>query len=107
MSVAIPPMHVINLHRLLNHAAESVIRHTAKEQLIPVRGSLSKAHKCVGCSRAKIRRQAIPSSTETRACAPFSRIFIDLTGPKPRTFRGNTVCITSCHWLWGTPRREE
>ncbi|CAN0456982.1 unnamed protein product, partial [Discosporangium mesarthrocarpum] len=90
MSVANPPRHVINLYRLLDHAGESGIRRTAKEQGIPVRGSLSKAHKCVGCSRAKIRRQAIPSLTETRACSPLSRIFVDLTGPKPRTPGGNT-----------------
>ncbi|CAN0500258.1 unnamed protein product, partial [Discosporangium mesarthrocarpum] len=86
-------MHVIHLHRLLNHAGESRIRRTAKEQGIPVRGSLFKVHKCVGCSRAKIRRRAIPRSTETRAGTPYCRICIDLTGPKPRTHGGNTYAM--------------
>ncbi|CAN0488893.1 unnamed protein product, partial [Discosporangium mesarthrocarpum] len=93
LSVANPPMHVINLHRLLYHAGESGIRRTAKEQGIPVRGSLFKAHKCVGCSRVKIRRWAIPRSTETRASTPYSQIFVDLTGPKPRTHGGNTYAM--------------
>ncbi|CAN0510010.1 unnamed protein product, partial [Discosporangium mesarthrocarpum] len=46
-----------------------------------------------GMQQGEIRRRAIPRSTETRAGTPYSRIFIDLTGPKPRTHGGNTYAM--------------
>ncbi|CAM9751359.1 unnamed protein product, partial [Sphacelaria rigidula] len=43
----------------------------------------SHAHPCRGYSEAKGLRRPIPRSTHTRAAKSASRVFVDLSGPKP------------------------
>ncbi|CAN0030802.1 unnamed protein product, partial [Choristocarpus tenellus] len=74
-------MHINVFHCILNHAGEKILRHTAQEQGITLSGNLAST-KCIGCAKGIRIRDPVPKSTTVRARGPFTRIFIDLTGPK-------------------------
>ncbi|CAM9865231.1 unnamed protein product [Sphacelaria rigidula] len=60
------------------HVHEDLLRRTAKQLGVELRGEL---RPCRGCSEGKGLRQPIPISTHTRAVEPASSVFVDLTGP--------------------------
>ncbi|CAM9733137.1 unnamed protein product [Sphacelaria rigidula] len=62
------------------HVHEDLLRKTAKQQGKQLAGELQP---CRGCSEAKGLRAPVPRSTHTRAAKSASRVFVDLSGPKP------------------------
>ncbi|CAN0031190.1 unnamed protein product, partial [Sphacelaria rigidula] len=62
------------------HVHKDLLRKTAKQQGKQLAGELQP---CRGCSEAKGLRAPIPRSTHTRAAKSASRVFADLSGPKP------------------------
>ncbi|CAM9745032.1 unnamed protein product, partial [Sphacelaria rigidula] len=76
-----PQVEDINeIHSKHAHVHEDLLRRTAKQLGVELRGEL---RPCRGCSEGKGLRQPILRSTHTRAVEPASRVFVDLTGPKP------------------------
>ncbi|CAM9529133.1 unnamed protein product, partial [Sphacelaria rigidula] len=79
----LPTLRVIDIndfHCRPAHAHEDLLRQTAKQLGVELRGKLSAGR---GCSEGKGVRRSIPRSTHTRALKPASRVFVDFTGPKP------------------------
>ncbi|CAM9912655.1 unnamed protein product [Sphacelaria rigidula] len=62
------------------HVHEDLLQKTAKQQGKQLAGELQP---CRGCSEAKGLRAPIPRSTHTRAAKSASKVFVDLSGPKP------------------------
>ena len=67
------------------HVHEDLLRKTAKQLGVQLTGELQP---CRGCSEAKGLRRPIPRSTHTRAAKSASRVFVDLSGPKPVKSQG-------------------
>ncbi|CAM9995170.1 unnamed protein product, partial [Sphacelaria rigidula] len=62
------------------HVHEDLLRKTAKQQGNQLLGELQP---CRDCSEVKGLRASIPRSTHTRVAKSASRVFVDLSGPKP------------------------
>lgn len=69
---------IMKMHRLLGHPSEKITIDTAKMHGIQLTGG---REPCIGCSKAKAQRHAVPKTTDTRATRKGERIFIDLGGP--------------------------
>ena len=76
-----PPSTVdINeFHCSHGHMHEDLLRKTAKQIGVKLRGQLVP---CQGCSEAKRIRKPVKTLTYTRAAKPAERCFVDLSGPK-------------------------
>ena len=74
-----------DFHCSYAHAYDDLLRQTTKQLGVELRGEL---RPCRGCSEGKGLRRPIPRSTHSRAVKPVSRVFVDLTGPKPIRSRG-------------------
>ena len=72
------PRHIMEFHRLLGHPSEEITRGTARMSGVPLTGTWSP---CVQCSEPRVRRYAVPKSTESRTNKRAERFFIDITGP--------------------------
>ncbi|CAM9717826.1 unnamed protein product, partial [Choristocarpus tenellus] len=86
-TVSTTPMHITVFHHIVNHTGEKILRHTAKKQGITLTGNLAST-KCIGCAKGINIKDSVPKSITARARGPFTRIFIDLTGPKKVKSRG-------------------
>ena len=62
------------------HMHEDLLRKTAKQIGVKLRGQLVP---CQGCSEAKGIRKPVKTFTYTRATKPAERYFVDLSGPNP------------------------
>ena len=74
-----------DLHYVLGHAHEGILRATAKDMGTKVTGNLGV---CGGCASAKGIKASVAKSTECRAKRPLERLFADLTGPKSPSVGG-------------------
>ena len=67
------------------HMHEDLLRMTAKQLGVQLRGELLP---CQGCSEAKGLRKGVKPFTHNRGDKPVGRLFVDLTGPKAILSRG-------------------
>ena len=65
----------------LAHSHALTLRETARQMGIKVTGDLVP---CAGCSEAEGIKMPVPWSTRCRAKKPLERLFVDLSGKKPR-----------------------
>ena len=72
------PRHIMELNRLLGHPSKEITRGTARMSGVPLTGTWSP---CVQCSESRVRRYAVPKSTESRTNERAERFFIDIAGP--------------------------
>ena len=77
------PRHIMEFHRVLGHPSEEITRGTARVSVFPLTGTWSP---WVQCSKSRVRRYAVPKSTESCTNERAERFFIDITGP---------FCVTS------------
>ena len=87
------PRHIMEFHRLLGHPSEEITRGTARMSSVPQMGTLS-PH--VQCSESRVRRYAVPKSTESRTNERAERFFIDITGPFHVTSLGGNRYAMLC-----------
>ena len=80
-------------HRLLGHPSEEITRGTARMSGVPLTGTW---RPCVQCSESRVRRYAVPKSTESRANERAERFFIDITGPFHATSLGGNRYAMLC-----------
>ena len=71
--------------RLLDHPSENITRGTARMSGVPLTGT---QRPCVQCSESRVRRYAVPKSTESLTNERAERFFIDITGPFHATYLG-------------------
>ncbi|CAM9480660.1 unnamed protein product [Choristocarpus tenellus] len=74
------------------------------KQGITLSGNLASTE-CIGCAKGIRIRDPVPKSTTARARGPFTRIFIDLTGPKKVKSLGGAeyalaIVDGSTHFIW-------
>ena len=72
------PRHIREVHRLLGHPSEEITRETARTSGAPLTVAWST---CVQCSESRVRRYAVPKSTESSTNEHAERFLIDITGP--------------------------
>ena len=85
------PRHIMEFHRLLDHPSEEIARGTARMSSVPLKGTWSP---CLQCSESRVRRYAVPKSTENRTNKRAERFFVDITGPFHVTsFGGNRYAM--------------
>ena len=83
----------MEFHRLLGHPNEEITRGTARVSGVPLTGTWSS---CVQCSESRVRRYALPKSTESRTYERAERFFIDITGPFHVTSLGGNRYAMLC-----------
>ena len=87
----VEPRHIMEFERLLGHASEEITRGTQRMSGVPLTKTWSS---CVQCSESRVRRYAVPKSTESRTNERAERFFIDFTGPfHVISFVGNRYMI--------------
>ena len=74
-----PAVDINDYHCAAGHSHEVLLRKTAEQQGIVLKGKLLE---CRGCSMAKGLRKGIKQSTHIRADKKLGRVFVDLSGPK-------------------------
>ena len=79
-------MDINQAHDLLNHMSEQVLRQTCKERKIKLTGQLKSRP---GCLYAKVKRKRIMKTSNVRATKAGERLFIDTSGPCPRSIEGS------------------
>ena len=79
-------MNINVAHNLFNHISEQVLQQTCKERNIKLTGQLKP---CQGCLYAKSKRKRIMKTSNVRANRAGERLFIDTSGPYPRSIGGN------------------
>ena len=93
VTVRANPRHIMEFHRLLGHPSEEITRGTARVSSAPLTGTW---RPCVQCSESRVRRDAVPKSTESRANERAERFFIDITGPFHATSLGGNRYAMLC-----------
>ena len=73
-----PKRDIMEFHRLLGHPGEDITRETARTTDVQLTGTWAP---CVQCSEARVRRYAVPKTTDSRADRRAGRFFLDITGP--------------------------
>ena len=71
------PCHIMEFYRLFGHPSEEIPRGTALMSGVPLTGTW---RSCVQCSESRVRRYAVPKSTESHAIERVERFFINITG---------------------------
>ena len=87
------PRQIMEFHRLLDHPSEEITRGTARMSGVSLTGTWSP---CVQCSESRVRRYAVPKSTEGRTNEHAERFFIDITGPFHVTSLGGNRYAMLC-----------
>ena len=77
----------VEAHRKWGHQHKDQLDRTANHAAIKLVGKL---WSCAGCGLVKARGKATMKTTTVRATKKGERIFIDATGPLPRTRGGMT-----------------
>ena len=84
---------VMEVHRMLAHPSENIMRKTAKIMGIETTGQWGA---CETCFQAKAKRHAVPKKTDERASVKGRRLFIDVGGPmKHSSLGGNSYVVIS------------
>ena len=77
-------------HDMFNHLSPDILKKTCKNLNIKLTGTF---HPCPGCMYAKAKQRNVNKFTKLRATLPGERLFVDTSGPYPRSMGGNT------YWL--------
>ncbi|CAM9949743.1 unnamed protein product, partial [Choristocarpus tenellus] len=75
-------MDINQMHHQLGHCNEAMVRRYAKECGVHLTGEWQ--HYCKGCAIGKAHRKPVPKVTSGRSEKRLGRVFIDLSGPKPK-----------------------
>ena len=78
-------MNINVAHDAFGHMDEVILREYCKRHNIELTGNMKT---CVGCMIAKAQRKPVKKQTSTRATSAGERIYIDTSGPYPRSLRG-------------------
>ena len=78
-------MNINTAHDAFGHMDEQILREYCKRNNIELRGNMKT---CVGCMTAKAQRKPVRKQTNTRATSAGERIYVDTSGPYPRSLRG-------------------
>ena len=91
-----------DLHVSLAHSHADALRKLARQMGIKVFGELVP---CAGCSKTKVRRMAVPWTTECHSSRPLERLFVDVSGQQPRSAGGvgYLMMIVDDYWRIGWP----
>ena len=81
-------MDITTAHHLINHMREQVLRQTCKERKTKL---MSQLKPCQGSLYAKAKRKRIMKTSNVRATKAGERLFIDTSGPYPRSI-GESKC---------------
>ena len=84
---SMPKLDVNEAHRKWGHPSEGKMKLMAEKAKVILTGSLDQ---CDACAIAKVKCNSIAKVTETKASKAGERIFIDTSGPFPKSFGGNT-----------------
>jgi len=87
------PQDIMEFHRTLGHPGEDVTRQTARMAGIQLSRTWSP---CVHCSEDRVRRHAVPKSTENRAERRAGRLLVDLSRPFQETSLGGNRYAMLC-----------
>ena len=77
------------VHRY-SHLGEKLLRTTYNAPGVKLTGKLQV---CNGCARSKANSRAVRKQNYTRASQPGERIFVDMTGPLPKSLVGKRYWI--------------
>ena len=78
-------MNINAAHDAFGHMNEEILREYCRRNSIELKGNMKT---CVGCMIAKAQRRPVKKQTSTRATSAGERIYIDTSGPYPRSLRG-------------------
>ena len=82
---------IMDVHRMLAHPSEDIMRKTAEMMVIETTGQWGA---CETCFQAKARRHAVSKKTDERASVKGRRFFVDVGGPmKHSSLRGNSYVV--------------
>ena len=87
------PGHIVEFHRLLGHPSEEITRGMARMSGVPLTGTW---RPCVQRSETRVRRYAVPKSTESRANERAEPFFLDITGSFHATSLGGNRYAMLC-----------
>lgn len=79
-------MDVNEAHDMFNHLGPEALRKTCKNLGIELTGTFQS---CPGCMYAKAKQKKVNKLSKVRATEPGERLFIDTSGPYPRSLGGN------------------
>ena len=79
-------MDINQAHDRFGHMNEELLRRTCKIAKIRLTG---KMRDCLGCLESKARAKGVSKMSKKRAEKPCERVFIDTSGPYPRSLGGN------------------
>jgi hypothetical protein len=74
------------MHRVFNHASESVLRKTAEHNGWKITG---KFETCKDCSESNAKQKGVQKVTADRSVVPGERLFIDITSIKKKSIGGS------------------
>ena len=77
-------MDINQAHDSFGHVSEEKLRKFCKKHNIKLTGHMKT---CVGCMEAKAKRKPVRKYAEKRATRPAQRIYVDTSGPYPRSLR--------------------
>ena len=79
-------LDIAEAHRILGHCDETRVRAYAKAHNWTLTGHMKP---CQSCGESKAHQKPLAKSTENRIQTPGGRLFLDLSGPLPRSFGGS------------------
>ena len=85
-------------HDLLGHAGETTLRKTASLMKITLTGKLKS---CDGCMKEKAKQKATAKETKHKAIKAGERIYMDTSGPYPKSINGNKYWLKFCDQFTG------
>ncbi len=74
---AVKAWEINHMHRVFNHAAEDVLRATAKAYGWTVNGTFEA---CEDCQMSNIKQKGVPKESQTKSDKPSERVFMNITG---------------------------
>ena len=81
-----PKMNRMEAHEKWGHSCKDLLDKTARHHGIQLQGKLTH---CSGCGAFKAKTKAITRTTEIKSTKPGERIYIDTTGPFPKSKGGH------------------
>ena len=85
-------MNRMEAHEKWGHQGYALLNRSAKFHGVKLQGQLKI---CAGCGTFKTKAKAISKTTSVQAKEPGERIFIDTTGPFPKSKGGHKYCMVA------------
>ena len=91
-------MDINEAHQRLGHVGESILRSTMRSHNIKLTGTLLP---CDACMLHKATKKPTRKVTSIVANRPGERMYVDTSGPFPRTLGGSHYCVKFCDQFSG------